>query len=408
MAVAKGFTFDAGPEPNDDPFQFEVGPKPPDSIMDDLERSIMQELSRIFAPYDINVVQVAVTDLQGARDLLARNNRLTDPNQEIATTPPTNLFNLTTDATAGFVPPGFVATRVDANGAPVGTQDGYILIGSYTRGAIQVGAETGIFGTSETGGSATFNDSRAAAAGNPDPNFPGINITYSDGGGAVCADTIFDSALSGNVRANVAIAAVAAQLAGKIYSLRPTNSGEASLNHPFFNSDVDLLTSSDVMRHGPREALVPIPTGQDLPFYTRFNLMVGGTNQNIGSTTNAFNSWASNLNVGLNEMPLSQFTYNLTTTSGSMSATVASTTGLTVGEFVISANVAVGTYITGISGTTLTLSQNATATGNDPAALIFPGYNYTLTTDISDPNFAQFATVSNTIGLKVGDSVFGD
>lgn len=53
----------------------------------------------------------------------------------------------------------------------------------------------------------------------------------------------------------------------------------------------------------------------------------------------------------------------LNTTSGSTAATVASGTGIVVGQKVISANVAEGTTVAAIAGTTVTLSSNATATG---------------------------------------------
>lgn len=58
----------------------------------------------------------------------------------------------------------------------------------------------------------------------------------------------------------------------------------------------------------------------------------------------------------------------LTTTSGSATATVGSATGLSVGMKVVSTNVTAGTTISAISGTTLTLSANATGTGATVAA----------------------------------------
>lgn len=72
--------------------------------------------------------------------------------------------------------------------------------------------------------------------------------------------------------------------------------------------------------------------------------------------------------VGLDDMGSSaanriQVSVNLTTTSGSVGATAASATGLAVGMYVVSANVAAGTVINFISGTTVTLSAVATGTG---------------------------------------------
>lgn len=58
------------------------------------------------------------------------------------------------------------------------------------------------------------------------------------------------------------------------------------------------------------------------------------------------------------------FTVKVTSTAESLTATVASATGLKVGMFIVSAlaGIALGTTITGISGTTITLSQKATLT----------------------------------------------
>lgn len=53
----------------------------------------------------------------------------------------------------------------------------------------------------------------------------------------------------------------------------------------------------------------------------------------------------------------------VTTTSGSVTATVASATGLAVGQTIQSANIPAGTTIAGLSGTTVTLSAAATADG---------------------------------------------
>lgn len=58
----------------------------------------------------------------------------------------------------------------------------------------------------------------------------------------------------------------------------------------------------------------------------------------------------------------------ITTSNGSPTATVASATDLTVGMYIESANVPDGTTITAISGTTLTMSANATAGGAGTAA----------------------------------------
>lgn len=63
-----------------------------------------------------------------------------------------------------------------------------------------------------------------------------------------------------------------------------------------------------------------------------------------------------------------QVAATINTTNGSNTATVPNATGLGVGMYVISANIPTGTTITNISGTTLTLSANATATASNTAA----------------------------------------
>lgn len=57
----------------------------------------------------------------------------------------------------------------------------------------------------------------------------------------------------------------------------------------------------------------------------------------------------------------------ISTTNANTSATVADATGLSIGMFVMSANVAAGTTIADISGTTITLSGNASATASGTA-----------------------------------------
>lgn len=63
-----------------------------------------------------------------------------------------------------------------------------------------------------------------------------------------------------------------------------------------------------------------------------------------------------------------QVATTVSTTSGSATATVASAANLAIGMFVQSANIPVGTTITAISGTAVTLSANATATAGGTTA----------------------------------------
>lgn len=63
-----------------------------------------------------------------------------------------------------------------------------------------------------------------------------------------------------------------------------------------------------------------------------------------------------------------QVSTTVTTVNASTSATVASATGLFVGQYVVSTNIPTGTTITAISGTTITMSNAATAGASGTAA----------------------------------------
>lgn len=67
-------------------------------------------------------------------------------------------------------------------------------------------------------------------------------------------------------------------------------------------------------------------------------------------------------NMGSTAANISQVSTTISTTSASPTATVASATGIAIGMTVATANVPAGTTVTAISGTTLTLSGNASAT----------------------------------------------
>lgn len=62
-----------------------------------------------------------------------------------------------------------------------------------------------------------------------------------------------------------------------------------------------------------------------------------------------------------------QISTNLTTTSGSTAATVASGTGLAAGQIITATSVNGGTTISSVNGTSVTLSGNATASGTNAA-----------------------------------------
>ena len=146
---------------------------------------------------------------------------------------------------------------------------------------------------------------------------------------------------------------------------------------------------------GATEVAFGVPYGQVQPVGSAYHLFVhlwehdaslplysGGVQVPRG--TSAVNDWNANRQLilpdargralfGLDDMGRSpanvvQVTTAITTTNGSTSAIVSSATGLTVGMSVIATGIPAGTKISAISGTTLTLSAAATATGSSVAA----------------------------------------
>lgn len=100
-----------------------------------------------------------------------------------------------------------------------------------------------------------------------------------------------------------------------------------------------------------------------------------GTAYGVGNGTTTFNipDLRGRVPVGNDAMGgtaanRTQRTSTVTTTNGSPTGTVGSATGLTVGMYVESTNVPDGTTITAISGTTITMSANATGAGTNTAA----------------------------------------
>ena len=96
-------------------------------------------------------------------------------------------------------------------------------------------------------------------------------------------------------------------------------------------------------------------------------LVLGASNAYVGTT----NVTGGTLRVGNSNALGGAQSANLTTTSGSNSAIVDSATNLFVGQLIVGTNVPVGTYISALSGTTVTLSQNASGSGT--AATTFAG-----------------------------------
>ncbi len=289
----KGMVFNIGQQPSNDPFQFQTGPQAQVSQYALFESSITQMLTRMFAPFNIQVV--ALRGPSGASgfgapsrngttvaSILARNNPLFEPNTFDPANPPADPTSL---RGRDFDPASVTGTGYQY-------QDAYILVGGWTRAGVQVGddGQLGIFGAGNLdlllpdGSPLTFDD--------PDPllNPP---LKYSDGGGAVAADEIFDKALANGyngttkvqsiVNPNVAIADVAAQIAAQSWGLIHSSDGEAKPFNPFFDTDIDMLSGSDVMRQGPgpNAGATSFPTTFDMPFFQRYSMMDGDLNQNV-------------------------------------------------------------------------------------------------------------------------------
>ena len=135
-----------------------------------------------------------------------------------------------------------------------------------------------------------------------------MSITYADNGAAVAADTTaqilmtLDPGLTASTapfRFNTAMADLVAQEAMIDYGLQHSNPGEPSIGNPFSNSDVDLLTGSDVMRDGPQEAGQPFPSLGNMDFFTRLPMMVGDFNQVQALTQNAYDQLTGAVDIGI-------------------------------------------------------------------------------------------------------------
>ena len=129
---------------------------------------------------------------------------------------------------------------------------------------------------------------------------------------------------------------------------------------------------------------------------------VNGATQVIAGTNNTYVGNAvvtgGTLRLGHSTALGGAQTATLTTTAASTAATVDNATNLFVGQLVTGPNVAVGTYISVLSGTTVTLSQNATADG--AASSTFAGISKTSGTGVIDLNGQ---TTSESFGNTVGD-----
>jgi hypothetical protein len=350
------FPIDFGPNFGGEPWEFETGPEPPISKEAAAQLAVVQTLQRMFAPFNIRVTSATATNLADVRNTLASNNRLTDPYETLKDMPSADMYNLTNANPAGLQPRGFNPLQVDpVTGAPVGMKDVYIFVGNWTidfgNGDVQLGATAGDFGFGNLGFGPAFTDPVTRDPINQtlaDPLFPGVFINYSDGAGAVCADTIRDEALAGKTSLISAIATVAAQEAGYSYGLVHTQNGEAKINNPFFDPDVDLLSSSDMMREGRHENVNdPQPSLDDVAVFSRIPLMVGDLNQDPAIQQSAYDILVSNPDVGPNTgTALNQFFGQnvLYVTGTGASDRITITPDLTNP---LAANVTVDTYRTG-------------------------------------------------------------
>ena len=123
------------------------------------------------------------------------------------------------------------------------------------------------------------------------------------------------------------------------------------------------------------------------------NTLVTAVNAAANTATLFQNASATATNVTLTQ------TVNASTTNGSTAVTVTSAADIATGSGISGAGIPAGTSITGITGTTLTLSSAATATDTNVNLTI--GILGSITTQ------SESVTVGTTTGLAVGEGVSG-
>ncbi|HTQ39948.1 MAG TPA: hypothetical protein VMJ32_13045, partial [Pirellulales bacterium] len=317
----KGVSFNLSQMQTDFPWEYQTGTQTPLSQLDLLEGSIMNMLTQMFLPFNITVEEVTSThfgsvNVTGAvndpADFLGENNPLYDPNTYDPTAmPPTinrgPLFNpMQTNPTTM---------------APDQYQDVYILVGGFTIGGTQIGNSAsdpanpgilGVFGAtsydidSDTLQLSTNPAQRFVDPMYMDPSDPSGNglLRYSDGGVAVNADTIFDHWLAQQanpavtpINLNVTIAQVAAQGAAETWGLSTTSDGQPKPWNSFFDTNIDMLNSSDVMRQGPYTGN-EYPTDFNMPFFENFYTMVGSLNEDPTDVQNAYEQFVNDPDIG--------------------------------------------------------------------------------------------------------------
>lgn len=301
--ASEGFSFNLGQQPTNDPWQFQSGSQAPLSQLALLENSILQIIARTYAPFNISIVNSESTAVGGPGSytnpaltpagFLARNNPLFDPN----TYDPTSM-SPTINRGPNYVPPPMGVTDTS------GFQDVYILIGGWNLNS-QTGPQVGDPGQLGIFAAASTEQGGGALAPDPKYNSPGVmgRVVYSDGGGAVLADEIIDYVVAGQnnlgppINANVAMATTASQAAAYTFGLNQTSDGEAKPWNKFFDTNIDLLTSSDVMRQGPFISNT-FPTALNMPTFTNFDMMLGNFNDQFTNVQNEYTTLVNNPDFG--------------------------------------------------------------------------------------------------------------
>ena len=136
-------TFDPGPDPATDPYQFNAGAEPPIDKISAIELSITEMLTRQFAPFNISVVAASARNMADVQASLWANNRVDNPYlipaHAAQTTPPNpdTFYNPTNGNPAGHTPPGFdPLSMLTANGitfdASGSSEDVYVFVGGWT------------------------------------------------------------------------------------------------------------------------------------------------------------------------------------------------------------------------------------------------------------------------------------
>lgn len=350
QGILNPVSFNLGQVPSDFPGHYQTGTTTPLSQLDLLENSIMDIITQMYLPFNVTVREVTSTGFGGPGSttsppttpagFLGQNNPLYDPNTYNPANPPTDPAAL-----AMLRGPAFNGMQLNtATGAPDQYQDVYILVGGWTLAdGTQIGNSAahqiiqpdtaanpnaafedpgtpgilGIFGaTSNTGTPPEYANPGALF---PDPTYmdssePGGELLYSDGGVAICADTIMDDWRIGQlelsnavpiptadqqpqINLDVAMAQTAADLAAQTWGLLPTADGLAKPWNPFFDTNVDTLSSSDVMRQGPYTA-DENPTDLNMPFFENFSLMLGDSNESYAEVQNAYQQFINDPDIG--------------------------------------------------------------------------------------------------------------